>query len=143
MKTTTLKALAAGTLALTLAAPASAQLVMKGYDIDGDGQLTGAEFRDLFDADGITNVAAFDTDGDGFLSEAEYEAGFGAAEVKWAELGYGTFQYTDWDLNADGLVSEEEYATGFMTIYDRDKSGQIDEAEFEAMDVDTRTIFTY
>ena len=126
--------LAATTLSLALAAPAAAQIVMTGYDVDGDGELTGAEFRDLFD--NVVTLSSYDTDGDGFLSEAEYEAGFGEAEVHFAELGYTGFTYTDWDLNSDGLVAQDEYTQGFMTIYDRDASGVIDANELTTIESD-------
>ncbi len=131
--------LAASALALAFAAPADAQVLLKGYDVDGDGELTGAELRDLFDADGITTLAAFDTDGDGNLSEAEYDAAFGAANVHWGSLGYAERSYTDWDLNSDGLVAADEYTQGFITVYDTDASGAIDGTEMQQMEADFGT----
>lgn len=131
------KILTASALALSLAAPASAQVVLKSYDVDGDGELTGAEFRNLFD--NITTMEAVDADGDGFINEAEYDAVFGDAEVHFADIGYGGFTYTDWDLNSDGLVSREEYAEGFMVTYDADDSGQINGQELRQLETDFGT----
>ncbi|MCK0167012.1 hypothetical protein MWU52_05555 [Jannaschia sp. S6380] len=134
---TATKFLTASALALSLAAPATAQVVLQSYDVDGDGELTGAEFRNLFD--NVATLATYDTDGDGYLSQGEYDAAFGDAEVHFAELGYTGFTYTDWDLNADGLVSEEEYAEGFLLTYDADASGVIEGEELQQIETDFGT----
>ena len=136
----TMKILTAGALALSLAAPASAQMLLKGYDVDGDGQLTGAEFRDLFDADGMVNAAAYDTDGDGYLTQAEFEAGFGPYAEYWQTAGYGTLTFTDWDLNADGLVDDGEIYENYVRVYDADGSGTIDESEFGILSTDMQEL---
>ena len=134
MKTTNI--LTAGAIALSLAAPASAQMLLKGYDVDGDGELTGAEFRDLFDSDGMVNAAAYDTDGDGYLNQAEFEAGFGPYAEYWQTAGYGNLSFTDWDLNADGLVADDEIYDSFVRVYDADGSGTIDGTEFDVLSTD-------
>jgi len=125
------KLIAAAAITAGLAAPAAAQVVMKSYDVNSDGKLTGAEFRGLFN-DNLT-LAAYDTDQDGFLSKAEYDEAFGDAEII-GDTSFGTYSYTDWDLNADGLVADEEYEQGFLTLYDADESGDIDETEFTTME---------
>ena len=126
----TFKTLAAATLALGLAAPASAQFVLKSYDIDGDGELTGAEFRGLFNDN--PTIGEIDTDGDGFLTEAEFEAYFGE-NVTLAETSFGTRAYTDWDLDGDGLVARTEFEDGFLTLYDANGDGTLDESEFTTL----------
>ncbi|WGH78264.1 EF-hand domain-containing protein [Jannaschia ovalis] len=124
--------LTAAAIAMMLAAPASAQMVMMSYDVDGDGQLTGAEYRNLFN-DNFT-VARFDTDNDGMLSMEEYEAAFGPVTARLAEVNPEV--ETNFDINADGMIDEEELAEGVLSIYDADDSGFIDGDEFTVLTTD-------
>jgi hypothetical protein len=133
------KILTASALALVLATPASAQVVLQSWDIDGDGVLTGAEFRSLF-TDNPT-MAAIDADNDGTLTEAEYDAFF-AGDIDFADTRFASFEFSDWDENADGLVEESEMEQGFLTVYDNDSDGQIDESEFTAVSSDFDAIGT-
>ncbi|MEM7490334.1 MAG: hypothetical protein AAF390_14530 [Pseudomonadota bacterium] len=121
------KFLTAGALVAALATSASAQIVLQSWDIDGDGELTGAEFRGLFNDN--PTLAALDADSDGMVTEGEYEAFFDA-NVEFADTMLATRSFADWDLNSDGLVEDTEFETGYLTIYDADGSGTIDEAEF-------------
>ena len=127
------KFLTASALTLALAAPAAAQVVLKGYDVDGDGQLTGAEARDLFEADSVVSLSTFDTDGDGMLSSAEFDTLFGAAEPYWVdtEVGFDTF-----DADADGFINADEYFQGFVAAYDTDGSGGFEEEGMMRMEED-------
>ena len=124
--------LTAAAIAMMLAAPASAQMVMMSYDVDGDGQLTGAEYRNLFN-DNFT-VARFDTDNDGMLSMEEYEAAFGPVTARLAEVNPEA--ETNFDINADGMIDEDELAEGVLSIYDADDSGFIDGDEFTVLTTD-------
>ncbi|UWQ20400.1 hypothetical protein [Jannaschia sp. W003] len=124
------KILAAGATAIALATPAAAQMVLKSYDVNSDGKLTGAEFRGLFNDNPM--MADLDTDADGFISEMEYQAAFGDPTIL-ADTTFGSYAYTDWDKDSDGLVASTEFEEGFLTLYDQDESGDIDEAEFTTM----------
>ncbi|MEM8849919.1 MAG: hypothetical protein AAGE03_07765 [Pseudomonadota bacterium] len=121
------KLLTASALTLAMASAASAQIVLQSWDIDGDGELTGAEFRNLFNDN--PTLAAIDADSDGMVTEGEYDAFFGA-NVQFADTMLGTYTFDDWDLNSDGLVEQTEFETGYLTIYDTDGSGTISETEF-------------
>ncbi|CUH40825.1 EF hand [Jannaschia seosinensis] len=123
----------ASALTLALATPAAAQLVLKGYDVDGDGQLTGAEARDLFDADGVVSLSTFDTDGDGVLSSSEFDALFGQAEAYWVDTGVG---FNTFDANEDDVIDQEEYFQGFVSAYDLDQSGAFEAEEMQQMEED-------
>lgn len=128
MKTTA--RLTAAAIAMMLAAPASAQMVMMSYDVDGDGELTGAEYRNLFN-DNLT-VANFDTDNDGSLSVAEYEAAFGPVAARAAEYQSDAMI----DADGDGFITDDELADGMLQIYDADDSGMIDGDEFTVLTTD-------
>jgi Ca2+-binding EF-hand superfamily protein len=121
------KLFAATALSLALAAPASAQIVLQSWDVDGDGELTGAEFRGLFNDN--PTIAAIDGDGDGILTEAEYDAFF-EQNVEFADTSFGSYGFASWDLDSDGLVQDTELQQGFLTIYDADGNGTIDKSEF-------------
>ncbi|MFO6463777.1 hypothetical protein ACK8OR_05245 [Jannaschia sp. KMU-145] len=130
----TLTTLAASAIALTLAVPASAQMVLRGYDADQNGILTNDELN-LAMAE-VNTFATYDTDGDGYLSDAEYTAAFGDAEVHWGKLGYAERTFQDWDLTADGLVAEDEFTQSFLVIYDIDESGALEGAELDQIEAD-------
>lgn len=136
---TATKFLTASALTLALAAPAAAQMVLQSWDVDGDGLLTGAEFRGLFNDN--PTFAAIDSDDDGMLSESEYQAYF-AGDVSFAETTFGSYAFADFDLNSDGLVAEAEYQEGFLTVYDADGDGTINEAEFTNLSDDFEVIGT-
>jgi hypothetical protein len=121
------KIFAATALSLALAAPASAQVVLQSWDIDGDGELTGAEFRGLFNDN--PTLASIDADNDGVLTEAEYDDFF-MTNVEFADTAFGTYGFDSWDLDSDGLVQDAELEQGFLTIYDTNGDGSIDESEF-------------
>ena len=127
---TRFKTLTAAALAMALASPAAAQFVLKSYDVDGDGMLTGAEFRGLFNDNPA--FGEIDANADGSLSEDEYTGYFGE-NVTLASTSFGTRTFTDWDLDGDGLVAQTEFQDGFLTIYDANADGAIDETELTTL----------
>jgi Ca2+-binding EF-hand superfamily protein len=123
-----------GAVAL-LALPAFAQMATPGMDVtsfdtDSDGMISDAEFRTGFDSAGT--MSRYDTDGDMMLSEQEYNDGFGNIG-DYREEGYEARAFGDLDSDADGMLNNDEYNQAFFGEYDRDQSGMIEEAEFEAI----------
>ena len=129
---TNIKFLTAGALALTLAAPAVAQTAIIGYDVDGDGMLTGAEFRDVLDKASV--FPSLDVDGDGTLSEAEFAAYYDGLEV--SEDGTPPKELAEYDTDGDGVLDSMEYSMAFMAGYDLNADGAIDADELVDLEND-------
>lgn len=107
--------------ALALSAPLAAQQT-EGWDADGDGLVTGAEFLG-----GLTATGSFqtlDSSADGAMDATEW--------VAIEEL----MPFTQADLNADGTVDEGEYAGILFARYDADGSGALDATELSATNTD-------
>lgn len=124
---------AASAVALTLAAPVAAQKAIIGYDVDGDGMLTGAEFRDVLDK--ARSFPGFDVNGDGMLDEAEFATFYDGLEVDVADDAT-PLTLVDYDTNGDGMLDEVEYATAYFAGYDLNADGALDAAELVDLEND-------
>ncbi len=124
--------------AALVAMPAFAQMAtpemdVTSFDTDGDGMLSNTEFNTGFD--GAGTMGRYDSDDDMMLSEDEYNAGFGNIG-DFREEGYEARGFGDLDADADGMLNNEEYNNAFFGEYDRDRSGMIEEGEYEAIGTD-------
>lgn len=87
-------------------------------DLNGDGVIEAA------DVTSVSYFARFDQNADGKIEAAEAAPRFeaGAVEGLWAA----------YDGNLDGKVDKSEIFEQFVTSYDKDGSGAVEKAEFEA-----------
>lgn len=128
---TNLKFFTAGALALTLAAPLAAQTAVIGYDVDGDGELTGAEFRDAFEKAGMTG--RFDVNGDAMLDKDEFAAYYDGLEVEGGDADAALASY---DADGDGVLNTAEYNEAFFAGYDLNEDGALDADELVELEAD-------
>lgn len=86
---------------------------MLGFDANGDGVLTRAEF----DAGRETNFGRLDANGDGQLSREERRAE--RMHRGRGRHGGGMFQLTRADANNDGNITREEFLARPIEMFDR------------------------
>ncbi len=110
------------------------QAFIANYDLNGDGQLTAAEFEQARAA----QLRAMDSNGDGRIDETEYVQEFTARmteeqkahrtkQLKQAHVRFGVL-----DGNKDGNLTVREFAvsgTGMFAGWDSNKDGVINEQD--------------
>jgi Ca2+-binding EF-hand superfamily protein len=103
--------------------PQRVDTIMKRFDADADGRVTGAEITAVREA----RFKALDADGDGRVSEAEL-----LARGRNAERMGRAFRMHD--ANGDGFVDATEFAARggrFVARFDADGDGAVTRAELE------------
>lgn len=76
-------------------------------------------------------MSDWDSDGDGVISHDEFHEGMRSNQGEETT-------FSKMDENGDGMLSEEEFNASVFNSYDRDRSGMIEEPEFEKVDEDVR-----
>lgn len=74
-------------------------------------------------------MSDWDSDGDGVISHEEFHEGMRSRQ------GDET-AFSRMDENGDGMISEEDFNNAVFTGYDRDRSGMVEDHEFEAIERD-------
>ncbi len=98
------------TLILSTLSGASVAATFDGMDINGDGNISKAEFAQS------GTFSDWDNDNDGRLDAGELA-------IPWAKIAR-------WDLNGDDYIDEDEFYEGAWTAWNTDRNGHLDEGEY-------------
>lgn len=96
------------------------------WDADANEWIDEDEFATTYgEAD---YYSAWDTDGDGIVDEVEWEAGISTYYPAYDVAAYG--DYDAWDVDDDAALAEDEFTTATYNLWDTDKDGRIEVAEY-------------
>lgn len=97
------------------------------WDDDADELVDQDEFSNTFSDAGYYDE--WDADNSDFIDEDEWQTGVTNNFDGYDYDAYGDFN--DWDTNSDELLDEDELVIGNFTVWDTDKDGNIEVAEYE------------
>lgn len=115
------------TLALVSCEKDTDQYAFDDWDNDTDNIVSEDEYRTAFNDYDYYND--WDLNDDGSIDEEEWETGINTNYPTYDAAIYGDFD--KWNKNGDDQIDEDELVAGNFTVWDTDRDGNIEIAEYE------------
>lgn len=97
------------------------------WDTDRDEFLSEDEFTTTYTD--VDYYGTWDANNDGFIDETEWGTGVGNYYPAYNYETNGNFD--TWDLNDDNVLDQDEFISKNYTLWDTNKDGRIEMAEYE------------